>query len=142
MDFWARPVQNTLREEMQLRDGTGMGPELRFSNTADGSDVEYRVGSAWSNLPTATSYTGGTWYKFILDEINPQGSPNDLFDVWIDGSKKTDNIRFQTNRTGLDRIYFLSGTATETPKIYIDLVKVRAYAASVPTYLTGAEESL
>jgi hypothetical protein len=140
VDYYAQPVQNTRNVEMQLRDGTGMGPELRFSNTAAGSDLEYKQGGSWLNMPTPMGYSGGNWYSFMLDEINSQGSPNDLYDVWVTSNQKADNIRFQTNRTGLDRIYFISGTAAETPKIYIDMVKVRAYATTVPAYSFGTEE--
>ena len=142
IDFWARPVQNSIRQEIQLTNGTRMGPELRFGNTSDSSNIQYKVGTTWSNLPTATTYSANTWYKFSLTDIRTQGSPNDTYDVYIDGSQKANDIQFQTNETGLNRLYFVTTVKAEIPKIYVDLVKVRAYAATAPTAGSpGTEEA-
>lgn len=140
VDYDIRPVQNTMRWEMSLRSTSNIGTRLRFSNTADGSDVEYSIGNTYYSLPTATTYSANTWYSFTLDEINTQGSPNDLYDVWINGSQKADNIQWSSNRSNLNRFYFVSLTNAETPKVYIDAVRVRVYAATLPTYSIGAEE--
>ncbi|MDP2919858.1 MAG: DUF2341 domain-containing protein [Dehalococcoidia bacterium] len=140
VDYDIRPVQNTMQEEMQLRVTNNIGPRLRFSNTAGGSDIEYNNGGTWTNLPTATSYSANTWYSFTLDDIRTGGSPDDTYDIYIDGSQKANDVLWDANRNSLNRIYFISGTASETPKVYVDAVRVRQYTASVPSYVVGSEE--
>jgi len=141
VDYDIRPEQNTMRWRTYLANGVNIGPDLRFSNTADGSDVEYNNNGTWTNLPTATSYSANTWYSFTLDDIRTQGSPNDTYDIYIGGVQKANDVRWSANRIQLTRIYFISQTAAETPKVYVDLVKVRAYASPQPTVSSiGAEE--
>lgn len=140
-DYDIYPVQNTMRIEMSLRLTANIGTRLRLGNNTDGNDVDYSIGTTYYTLPTATPYSANTWYNFTLNEINPTGSPNDLYDVWVNGSQKADNIRWSSNRASLDRFYFVSLTSSETPKFYVDVVKVRQYAATVPTVTGfGSEE--
>jgi len=144
VDYDIRPVQNSLRYLMQIRSDANLGPNLRLSATADGSDVEYSIGGTFANLPTPKAYSANTWYSFSLEDIRVNGSPNDTFDVWIAGTQHASDILWNANHTSANRIYFMSGGAVgDTPKVYVDAVRVRAWSSAVTYPLSyAAEESL
>jgi hypothetical protein len=132
VEFYARPAQANDIWEIQVRNGSTIAPHLRFHNDAT---IEYND-TAWRDFSTPQGYTANTWYEFRLD----LDTGTDTYDVYINGSQKADNIAFNNNVASINQFRFVTGTASETADLYVDLVKFRAYAATVPTGNIGAEE--
>jgi len=133
LEFFVGVAQADRSWEIRVRQNTSNGPRLRFN--AD-SSFEYND-TAWKDFAPEVNYIANTWYELKLDEIRVD---NDTYDVLGNGSLLGDNIAFDSARTALNRLEFYSATSASTADIYLDLIKIRSYAALEPTYTFGSEE--
>lgn len=134
IEYYARPAQTNEIWGLQVRRTNAIAPNMRFNSDAS---VEY-FPNAWTDFSPAVTYAANTWYSFKLDNVN---ASTDTYSVYIDGSLKGSGIAFDNAVADVNRIYFETATAAQVPDLYVDLVKVRAYASPEPTVtVIGAEE--
>lgn len=142
VEYYAYPEQSNLILETQVMRSPTIGPGLRFGSTGN---IQYNNAGAWTDIGAPAAYSAGTWYTFKLDRITwNSGTNNDIYDVYVGGTLRNSGAKYANDLNNtINQIAFkANGSNSDTPKMVIDLVKVRAYAASVPSASTGTEESL
>ncbi len=140
VEFYERPEQATINMETRIQNGATIGPAIRFGNAGN---IQYDAAGTWTNVGAPAGYSANTWYNVQLNRITyVAGANNDNYDLYVGGTLKVTNARYTTDlNTVINRIVFQGTANPDQPKIDIDLVKVRAYAATVPTLGTqGAEQ--
>lgn len=131
VEYDARVAQTNRVWEMRVEDSAGSsGPLLRFNSAA--SRIQYNDGS-WNN--TGQTYSANTWYSFKLNNID---TATDNYDIYIGGTLRVGSAGFATALASVSRMEFSSASSSST--MYIDLVKVRKFAATEPSSSIGAEE--
>ena len=140
VELYEYPEQNGINMETRIQNGATIGPAFRWNN---GANIQYDLAGTWTNVAAPAGYTANTWYNIKLDRVTwVTGVTNDLYDFYVNGVSKVASARYTADlNTVIDRIVLVGSAANIQPKMDIDLVKVRVYAATPPTLGTmGAEE--
>ncbi len=117
-----------------------LGDTTALTFSAAAGSFKYYNGSAYVDLPTATSYSAGQWYhmEFYLNAGNASG---DTIDVYVNGSYKG-QIAFRADATYISRSYFNTNYSTQTGYLLVDNVITRPFVSSEPTISNGTETSV
>jgi hypothetical protein len=130
-------------KEFQVQDSAGnIGPRGGFVKSKGGTDtLEYYI-TDWT---TIGNFPAATWYqsKIVVPEV---ATPVDVYSLYFYSASGTllaqaSNARFYNNAdlNDLARLVYV-GTSDARTDTYLDLVKVRAYAAVEPVYSIGNEQ--
>jgi len=138
VEYYARAAQTDEAWEMRVNSGTTLGGRLRFNTD---TDVEWwnNSTSAFADFAVKFDYSQSVWYSFAWDEVETADS-SDTFDAYIDTALQRSNIVFDNNVASVNRIYFQTTTNSANGELYVDLVKVRQWTSSIPSYSVGIEE--
>jgi predicted ribosomally synthesized peptide with SipW-like signal peptide len=136
VEYSAAAAQTNQTWQMQVLSSTSaVGPSLEFTTAAH---LRYN-----NNLQFSTDYvyTATTWYHFKEDNVNAT-TGNYNYYLYINGSTvrpaATAYTPFSTNIGNINKIMF---SCNANSSMYVDFLKVRVYAATVPTLGTqGAEQ--
>jgi len=139
VEYYARAAQTDEAWEMRVNRGTTLGGRLRFNTD---TDIEWwnNSTSAFNDFsPTIFDYLQDVWYSFSWDEVETADA-TDTFDIYINTVLQRSNIVFDNNVASVNRIYFQTTTNSANGELYVDLVKVRQWTSSIPSYSLGIEE--
>jgi len=134
VEYSAGAAQTNQTWQMQVLSSTSaIGPSLEFTTAAH---LRYN-----NNLQFSTDYvyTATTWYHFKEDNVSASAGN---YYLYINGSvvrpTATAYTPFTATIGNINKIMFSSGNNSS---MYVDIIKVRVYAATLPTLGTvGAEE--
>lgn len=132
-------------KEIQVEDANRhIGPRGKFEKSKGGTDtLQYYVEGAesWS---TVGNFRAATWYQSEIAIPNTM-TADDKYSLFFHTSagnplaNATDVPFYQNADVGVSRLTYI-GTSDSRTDTYLDLVKVRAYAAAEPTCVMGSEE--
>jgi hypothetical protein len=149
VEYYMQPGQTGATVETQIDNSGTIGPDVAMYSTGN---IRYNNLGTWTNVGGTASYSSGSWYNIQLNNINwLAGANNDTYAIWVGDppspytpTSRNTGVRYVTDlNNSINQIVF---TATgngsgNRQKAYIDLVKVRVYAATVPTLgSVGAEQ--
>ena len=105
-----------------------------------GGYFKYYPGSAYANLPTATTYSINTWYEVEAAIDNP----NQLFRWWVNGASKGSAALKNGSGTTVGTTEFMSKMQSVVDSnsggvYYIDQIWVRPYVYPEPAVGTPGE---
>ncbi len=130
-------------KEIEILDPSGsIGPRGGFVKSKAGNDTLQFYVTNWN---TIGDFPAGSWYQseLVISDVSTSTDNYSLYFYSSTGNPlaQANNVRFYNNSdlNSLARFIYV-GTSDARTDTYIDLVKVRAYAAIEPTYSLGVEQ--
>ncbi len=130
-------------KEIEILDPAGsIGPRGGFVKGKAGNDTLQFYVTNWNNIG---DFPAGSWYqsKLVIPDVSTSMDRYSLYFYSNTGNllAQANDVRFynSSNLNSLARFVYV-GTSDARTDTYIDLVKVRAYSATEPTYSLGSEQ--
>jgi hypothetical protein len=130
-------------KEIEILDPAGnIGPRGGFVKSKAGADTLQFYVTNWNDIG---NFSAASWYqtKLVIPDVTTTADNYSLYFYGSSGNllAQASNVRFYNgdDLSSLAKFVYV-GTSDARTDTYIDLVKVRAYAATEPTYAMGNEQ--